>query len=72
MEDINFHFKIVFQPKHKNLFNNKRRFFVGGKQLENYIGRKNAENLIQKAMNSGKDKIRYKLRENGIIDFYSK
>lgn len=72
MVSANLDFKIVFEPYDKSQFNNKRRFAIGAGKLANYVGEENAQTLIDKAYKSGKDKIRFRLRTKGIIDFYSK
>ena len=69
---INKNFRIVFQPKNNEKFDDKRRFFVSAARLEEYIGKSNAEKVIQKAWESKTDKIRLKFRENGIVDVYVK
>lgn len=67
---FNREFKIVFQPKEKENFNNKRRFAVGAGRLEIYIGKSNAEVVFKKGMELTKDKIRIKFRKHGIVDIY--
>ena len=69
---FNKNFKIVFQPKNKEKFENKRRFAVGAGRLEGYIGKSNSDVVFQKAWKSKTDKIRLKFRENGIVDVYVK
>ena len=69
---INKNFRIVFQPKNKEKFDNKRRFFVSAAMLEDYIGKSNSEVVFKKVWNSKTDKIRLKFRENGIVDVYVK
>ena len=51
---INKNFRIVFQPKNNEKFDNKRRFFVSAARLEEYIGKSNAEKVIQKAWESNR------------------
>lgn len=72
MVQANNDFKIVFEPYDKALYNNNRRFAIGAGNLPKYVGEDNAKMLIEKAYDSGKDKIRFRLRTKGIIDFYSK
>ena len=48
---FNREFKIVFQPKEKEKFNNKRRFAVGAGRLDIYIGKSNAEVCFKKEWN---------------------
>ena len=67
---FNKNFKIVFQPKNKEKFENKRRFAVGAGRLEIYIGKSNTEVVIKKAEQMMTDKIRIKFRETGIVDIY--
>lgn len=67
---INKNFRIVFQPKNKEKFENKRRFAVGAGRLEIYIGKSNTEVVIKKAEQMMTDKIRIKFRETGIVDIY--
>lgn len=68
----NKNFRIVFQPKDKARFNNNRRFAVGAGRLAEYIGESNAEVCFQKADRITTDKIRFKFRKMGIVDFYVK
>ena len=67
---FNREFKIVFQPKEKEKFNNKRRFAVGAGRLDIYIGKSNSEVCFKKGMELTKDKIRIKFRKHGIVDIY--
>lgn len=67
---FNKNFKIVFQSKNKEKFENKRRFAVGAGRLEIYIGKSNTEVVIKKAEQMMTDKIRIKFRETGIVDIY--
>ena len=67
---FNKNFKIVFQPKNKEKFENKRRFAVGAGRLEIYIGKSNTEVVIKKSEQMMTDKIRIKFRETGIVDIY--
>lgn len=69
---INKEFKIVFEPKDKGRFNNNRRFAVGAGRLAEYIGEQNAQNCFEKAYSIKTDKIRFKFRVQGIVDFYVK
>lgn len=69
---INRNFKIVFQPKDKAAFNNNRRFAVGAGRLAEYIGGANAKGCFAKADKITTDKIRFKFRKMGIVDFYLK
>lgn len=64
-------FKIVFQPKYKNLFHS-RRFGVGAKSLHKYIGHKNATTVFVKMLKCKDDKLRLKFRKHGIVDIYCK
>lgn len=69
---INKEFKIVFEPKDKTRFENNRRFAVGAGRLADYIGEQNATTCFEKAMKITTDKIRFKFRVQGIVDFYLK
>lgn len=69
---INKEFKIVFEPKNKSAFNDNRRFGVGAGRLADYIGESNAQSCFEKAMKSTTDKVRFKFRVQGIVDFYVK
>lgn len=69
---INAEFRIVFQPKNPALFNNRRRFAIGGGQIAKYIGEHNAEVAIERAFNGTSDKCVVKLRKQGTIIFYNK
>ena len=71
-EYINKNFRIVFQPKDKALFNDNRRFAVGAGKLAEYIGADNAATCFEKADKIMTDKIRFKFRKQGIVDFYVK
>jgi len=68
----NKNFRIVFQPKYVNDFNNNRRFAVGAGRLAYYIGESNAAVCFRKADEMTTDKKRFKFRETGTIDFYVK
>lgn len=68
---INRNFTIVIQPKEAEKFG-KRRFAVGAGRLAEYIGEENAKNCFEKADKITKDKIRFKFRVQGIVDFYLK
>ena len=65
-------YRFVFQPKYKSKFGGKRRFYVGSGQLQDYIGKTNAETVLRKAEEMKVDKKRLKLRETGILDIYLK
>lgn len=69
---INKEFRIVFQPKNPEDFNGKRRFAIGAGKLAEYLGEKNAETAIERALNTLDDKIRVKFRNTGWVDFYVK
>ena len=71
-EQFNKEFRIVFQPKDKALFDDKHRFAVGAGRLSEYIGKENAETCFSKAKDIKTDKIRFKFRKMGIVDFYLK
>lgn len=71
-QTINKEFKIVFEPKDKEAHNNNRRFAVGAGRLADYIGEQNANTCFEKAMKSTTDKVRFKFRVQGIVDFYVK
>ena len=72
MRRLNRQFKIVFQPKNRKLFQDRRRFGVGAYSLYKYVGRKNAETALRRALSSLEDKCTVKLRKCGRIDFYFK
>lgn len=63
-------YKIVFQPKDKADYNNNRRFAVTANTLPKYIGKDNAEKCFEKAEKMTTDKVRFKFRKMGIVDFY--
>jgi hypothetical protein len=67
---VNKEFKIVFQPKNSNY--GKRRFAVGAGRLPFYVGQKNADTAVFRALNSPDDKCTVKFRKYGRIDFYRK
>ena len=69
-EQFNKQYKIVFQPKEKEAYNNNRRFAVGAGRLAHYIGEDNAATCFQKAEKMTTDKVRFKFRKQGIVDFY--
>lgn len=69
---INKNFRIVFQPKDKAAFNDNRRFAVGAGRLAEYIGAGNAAVCFEKADKITTDKIRFKFRKMGVVDFYVK
>ncbi len=71
-EYLNKNFRIVFEPKDKSVFNNNRRFAVGAGKLADYIGEANASGCFAKAYKITTDKIRFKFRKMGIVDFYVK
>lgn len=64
--------KVVFQPKDRSLFANRRRFGIGVKSLPKYVGKRNAETAIARASESDLDKCTVKFRKHGRIDFYFK
>ena len=64
-------FKIVFQPKNPEIYG-KRRFAVGAGKLHKYVGVKNANKAILRALKSLEDKETVRLRKFGRIDFYRK
>ena len=63
-------YRFVFQPKYKSKFGGKRR--LGSGQLQDYIGKTNAETVLRKAEEMKVDKKRLKFRETGILDIYLK
>lgn len=69
-EKFNKEYKIVFQPKEKEAYNNNRRFAVGAGRLVYYIGEDNAKTCFDKAGKMTTDKLRFKFRKMGIVDFY--
>ena len=69
-EQFNKQYKIVFQPKEKEAYNDNRRFAVTANTLPKYIGKDNAEKCFEKAEKMTTDKVRFKFRKMGIVDFY--
>ena len=69
-EQFNKEYKIVYQPKEKEAYNNNRRFAVGAGRLAHYIGEENAKTCFEKAEKMKTDKVRFKFRKMGIVDFY--
>lgn len=69
---LNREFIVVFQPKDRSLFADKRRFAVGAYSLHKYVGKRNAKTAVERALKSDMDKITIKLRKHGRIDFYFK
>lgn len=76
---INKNFRIVFQPKRKDLgamYTQRRfgmvRFGVGAGQLEKYVGPETAFKAATDAYDSGKQLFTVRHRTHGRIDFYSK
>ena len=69
---LNKEFIITFQPNEPANYDNKRRFSVGALSLKKYIGDKNANQAIIRALNSLEDKCTIRLRKYGRIDFYRK
>ena len=65
-------YRFVFQPKDKSKLGGKRRFYVGSGQLQDYIGKTNAETVLRKAEEMKVDKKRLKFRETGFLDIYLK
>lgn len=72
MISLNREFKVVFEPKNPENFNNRRRFAISPNQLEKYVGFHNANTALLKAFAMKTDSIRVKLRKCGTIDFYLK
>jgi len=68
---INKEFIITFQPKIPDP-KGRRRFSVGGLSLHKYIGKRNANKAIIKALQSKADKVSLRFRKFGRIDFYRK
>lgn len=69
---LNNEFRVVFQPKDKSIWNGRRRFGVGAYSLEKYVGSKNANTALLRALKSKEYKCTIKLRKFGLIDFYAK
>jgi len=69
---LNRHFKVVFKPKRPKDYGGRKRFFIGIYQLHKYIGEKNAENVILKALNSQEDRYKKAFRTKGKVYFYIK
>lgn len=68
---LNREFKFVFNPKNREEFGGRRYFGVGAKSLHKYIGEKNAETVIRKAMESTEDRVIVKFRTKGAIYIYT-
>jgi hypothetical protein len=68
--NIDREFLIYFEPYTD--YYRKKRFIVTLSKLYKYVGKYNANRAILRALNSGLDYYRVKLRKYGIIDFYSK
>lgn len=69
---LNQEFRVVFQPKETLLYNGKRRFAIGAGSIAKYVGEKNAQTAITKALAGGEDRFTIKFRKHGRIDFYVK
>lgn len=69
---LNQTFKIVFQPKNPDDFQGRRRFLIGAYSLHKYLGEKNAEVAISKALMNKNDRYTKLFRTKGRIDFYNK
>lgn len=67
---VNKEFIIVFNPKDKAQYNNRKYFIVKASQLHKYIGEDNAEKAFIKAMKSKDQRWTRKYREHGYIMFY--
>lgn len=73
---INNHFIITFKPKNPELFKNRRRFSIGANSLSKYLGKNNAQNLIQKINKlegqTAGFKYTFKYRKMGEIILYGR
>jgi hypothetical protein len=69
---LNRQFIIVFQPKPESPFARKGRFAVGAYSLRKYIGEKNANTALERALRSVEDKCTIKFRKHGSVQFYYK
>lgn len=63
---------VVFSPKIKELFNNRKRFFVTINTLDKYIGSHNAHIVRSKLTILQADKGTFKFRSVGKIEIYQK
>lgn len=72
MMNINKEFRIVFSPYQIELFDQRKRFLIGGGQLAKYVGKKNAETAKKTAFSSETDKTTIKYRTRGKLEFYVK
>jgi hypothetical protein len=66
---INLHFKIVIEYRTEG---KRFRHFVTEKNVQNFIGKINANKAFLRAINSKEQKCRVKIRKSFILDFYSK
>jgi len=66
---IRLHFKIVIE--YRDNFG-RRRHFVSEKNVQNFVGKINANKAFLRAINSKEQKCRVKVRNSFILDFYSK
>ena len=63
---------VVFEPKNKDLFSNKRRFLIGSFNVAAYIGQKNALVVAERVKTCRMDKLTIKFRKYGKIEIYFK
>lgn len=72
IKTANREFRIVFQPYFIGYYSKYKRFLISANRLAKYVGRKNAETALTRALNSKDDKCTVKFRTLGRIDFYLK
>lgn len=65
-------FHIVYQPNPAYVLSHSRRFLVSANTLERYIGKANAETVLEIAAELTEDKHRKRFRKYGIVDIYLK
>ena len=65
---------IVFTPKEKNLFqiSKYKRFLISHNQLEKYITKNNANQVLESIKNQQTNKTTIRFRKYGKIDIYLK
>lgn len=68
---LNKEFKFVFSPKNTEDFGGRRRFAIGAGSLHKYVGEKNAEVVIRRAIQSKDDRTIVKFRTKGAVYVYA-
>lgn len=72
MELTNRNFNVVFSPKDKTLYANRRRILISCNQIQNYIGFDNYLAVLKRFDKCLQDKCTVKFRKLGKIEIYSK